>query len=242
MNIDVTKIVQDKIDSLQSEGVVEKAITETFEKSIVKAVTDALDSYELKRNIEKKVTEQVSKVVADLDFQCYNSFMVEKMPQILNETCREDICEKIEKKFKDLFLCQTKEIKLSTIFKEFRKIACENVDESEKYNRCDEGWHCKFEPDETYGWISCELDYEDRIHRYKSDSAIAFTVHRDYNDKTRGKIYSLYLDGEGIDKKFRFGHLNDVEILLVQAAMNEIPVIIDVEDIDDIDTSFDVDY
>ena len=123
MNIDVTKIVQDKIDSLQSEGVVEKAITETFEKTIVKAVTDSLDSYELKKNIEKKMTEQVSKVVADLDFQCYNSFMIEKMSQILNEICREDICEKVEKKFKDLFLCQTKEIKLSSIFKKFREIA-----------------------------------------------------------------------------------------------------------------------
>ena len=122
MNIDVTKIVQDKIDSLQAEGIVEKAITETFEKTIVKAVTDSLDSYELRKNIEKKMTEQVSKVVADLDFQCYNSFMIEKMSQILNEICREDICEKVEKKFKDLFLCQTKEIKLSSIFEKFSRI------------------------------------------------------------------------------------------------------------------------
>lgn len=242
MNIDVTKIVQDKIDSLQSEGVVEKTITETFEKTIVKAVTDSLDSYELKKNIEKKMTEQVSKVVADLDFQCYNSFMIEKMSQILNEICREDICEKVEKKFKDLFLCQTKEIKLSSIFKKFREIACENVDESEKYDRCEDGWHCKFEVDDQYKWIECELDYEDTTHRYKSDSAIAFTVHRDYKDETKGKIYSLYLDGHRIEDMFKFGHLNDVELLLVQAAMNEIPVIIDVEDIDDIDTSFDVDY
>lgn len=241
MNIDITKIVQDKIDSLQAEGVVEKAITETFEKSIVKAVTDALDSYELKRNIEKKVSEQVSKVVADLDFQCYNSFMIEKMSQILNETCREDICEKIEKKFKDLFLCQTAEIKLSSIFEKFRKIACEDVEESEKYDRCDEGWHCKFEQSD-YGWINCELDYEDKSHNYRSDSAISFTVHRNWEDKSIGTIGSLYLDGQGIEKKFKFGHLNDVELLLVQAAMNEIPIIIDVEDIDDIDTSFDVDY
>lgn len=241
MNIDVTKIVQDKIDSLQAEGIIEKAITETFEKSIVKAVTDALDSYELKRNIENKVSEQVSKVVADLDFQCYNSFMIEKMSQILNETCREDICEKIEKKFKDLFLCQTTEIKLSSIFEKFRKIACEDVEESEKYDRYGDGWHCKFEQSD-YGWIDCELDYEDKSHIYRSDSAISFTVHRSYDNKQIGKISSLYLDGQGIEKKFKFSHLNDVELLLVQAAMNEIPIIIDVEDIDDIDTSFDVEY
>lgn len=241
MNIDITKIVQDKIDSLQSEGVVEKAITETFEKSILKAITDALDSYELKRNIENKVTEQVSKVVADLDFQCYNSFMVEKMSQIINETCREDICEKIEKRFKDLFLCQTTEIKLSSIFKKFREIACEEVEESEQYNRWDEGWHCKFEHSD-YGWIDCELDYKDKRHTYKYDSAISFSVLPNYKNKTIGKICSLYLDGKKIENKIKFSNLNDVELLLVQAVLNEIPIIIDVEDIDDIDTSFDVDY
>ena len=239
MNINITEIVNDKIEKLKEEDVIEKAITDTFEKSIVKAVTDALDSYELKRNIEKKVTEQVSKVVADLDFQCYNSFMVEKMSQILRETCREDICEKIEKTFKDMFLCQTTEIKLSSIFEKFRKIAYEDVEESEKWKMVD--WHCKLEQS-NYGWLECELDYEDKDHTYRSDSAISFTVHRNWDDKTIGTIGSLYIDGQGIEKKFKFGHLNDVELLLVQAAMNEIPIIIDVEDVSDIDTSFDVDY
>ena len=106
MNIDVSKIVQEKIDSLAAEGVIEKAITETFEKTILKAVTDSLDSYTLRHNIEEKMTKQVSKVVEDLDFQSYNSFMIEKMRQIINETCREEICEKAEQKFKDIFLCQ----------------------------------------------------------------------------------------------------------------------------------------
>ena len=239
MNINITEIVNDKIQKLKEDGVIEKAITDTFEKSIVKAVTDALDSYELKRSIEKKVTEQVSKVVADLDFQCYNSFMVEKMSQILRETCREDICEKIEKTFKDLFLCQITEIKLSSIFEKFRNIASEDVEEPEKWKMVD--WHCKLEQS-NYGWLECELDYEDKAHTYRSDSAISFTVHRNWDDKSIGTIGSLYLDGQGIEKKFKFGHLNDVELLLVQAAMNEIPIIIDVEDVCDIDTSFDVDY
>ena len=57
MNINVTEIVQKKIDSLAEEKVIEKVITEIFEKTIVKAVTDALDSYDLRRTIEKKVAE-----------------------------------------------------------------------------------------------------------------------------------------------------------------------------------------
>lgn len=50
MNIDVSKIVQDKIDSLAKENKIENAITETFEKTVLKAVDDALDSYDLKKN------------------------------------------------------------------------------------------------------------------------------------------------------------------------------------------------
>lgn len=241
MNIDVSKIVQEKIDSLAQDGVVEKAITETFEKTVIQAVENSLDSYNLRKDIEKKVTEEVNKVVADIDFQSYNTFMCEKMSQIINETCREDLCEKIEKKFKDIFLCQTKEIKLSEIFKKYRDIACENVDESEKFDRMDEGWHYKLEEDERYGWIECELDYESGEHRYRRDSNISFTIHKDYKDKTRGKIYTLYLDGYNIESKFNFASLNDVEIMLVQAAMNEIPIIIDIDE-DDVDNSWDIDY
>lgn len=241
MNIDVSKIVQDKIDSLAKEGVIEKTITETFEKTITKAVTDSLDSYKLRTTIEEKFTQEVNKVVADLDFQSYNAFMCEKMMQIINDICREDLCEKIEKKFKDIFLCQTKEIKLSEIFKKYRKIACKNVDESDKWDRVDEGWHYKLEEEEPYGWINCELDYESGEHRYRRDSNISFTIHKDYKDKTRGKIYTLYLDGYNIESKFNFASLNDVEIMLVQAAMNEIPIIIDIDE-DDVDNSWDIDY
>lgn len=240
MNVNITEIVQNKIDSLAADQVIEKAITETFEKTIIKAVTDALDSYDLRKTIEKKVAVEVNGVVADLDFHSYNSFMCEKMMQIVNQTCKEDLCEKIEKKFKDIFLCQTEEIKLSDIFKRFKEIACENVDESSKYDRVYDGWHYKLE-ESDYGWLDCELDYEDRHHRYKSDSAIAFTVHKNVNDKSKGWISSVYLDGYEINKNLTFKHLNDVEIMLVQAVMNKIPIVIDIDE-DDVDNSWDIDY
>lgn len=240
MNIDVSKIVQDKIDKLSAEGIIEKTIAETFEKTIVKAVTDSLDSYDLKRTIERKLSMEVNGVVAELDFYSYNSFMCEKMMQIINQTCREDLCEKIENKFKDLFLCQTTEIKLSDIYKAFGKLARENVDESEKWDRCDQGWHYKLEQSE-YGWLDCELDYEDKHHRYRSDSAISFIIHKNIDDKSKGWISSVYFDGHDVNKKLAFRSMNDVEIMLVQAVMNKIPIIIDIDE-DDVDNSWDIDY
>lgn len=240
MQIDVSNIVQDKIDRLSAEGVIEKAIAETFEKTIVKAVIDSLDSYSLRRIIEEKMTAEVSSVVAELDFHSYNSFMCEKMMQIVNQVCKENLCEKIEERFKNIFLCQTEEIKLSDIYKKFRKIACGNVDESDKYDRCDEGWHYKLEESE-YGWLECELDYEDRHHRYRSDSAISFVVHKNHDDKSKGWISSVYFDGHDVNKNLAFRNMNDVEIMLVQAVMNKIPIVIDIDE-DDVDNSWDIDW
>ncbi len=240
MNIDVTKIVQEKIDSIAKEGLIEKAITETFEKTILKAVTDSLDSYNLRKTIEEKVATEVNSVVDELDFHSYNSFMCEKMMQIINQTCKEDLCEKIEKKFKDIFLCQTTEIKLSDIYKKFGKIACQKVDESEKWDRCDEGWHYKLQ-ESDYGWLDCELDYEDHGHSYRSDCAISFVLHRNIGDKSKGWISSVYLDGVDVNKTLSFRYLNEVEIMLIQAVMNRIPIIIDITE-DDVDNSWDIDH
>lgn len=241
MNIDITEIIQKKLETMEEEKVIEKAIETTIENTVIKAVEESLESYQLRCAIEEKITKEVSKVAAGIDFQSYNGFIAEKMKEIINETCREDICQKVEKKFKDLFLCQIEEIKLSSIFETYREIACKEVEEQEKWER-EEGWHCKCKANKVHDWIECELDYEKKEYRYRADSRISFIVHRDYFDKTKGRILNLYLEGNNFNKTFRFGRLNDVELLLIQAVMNEIPIMVDIEDTADIDNSFDVGY
>lgn len=237
MNINVTEIVNNKIAQLQESKAIEKAIEDTFEKSILKAVSDALDSYSLKRDIEEKMSKQVSTVVADLDFSSYNGFIVSKMKQITEDICREDLCKKIEATFTNMFICKKENIKLSEIFEKYREIVCEDVVDSDKYER--QKFHIKCHTDEKYGWIDCELDEDPDKGRY-SDMDIKFTVHRKKDNI--GWISSVYLDGKGIDKQIKFGHLNDVEIMLIQAVYNQIPIIIDVDDEYDLDNSYDVDY
>lgn len=241
MNINVSEIIDEKLKELEENKVIENVIRDTIEKTITKTFIDALGGWEFRRDLEKKINEEVMKVANNIDFQTYNSFMLDSMKQIINGVCREDLCKKAADAFKDMFLCQTEEIKLSTIYKMYRKIACDSVEESDKWDRAEDGWHCKFDNTE-HSWIECELDYEEGTYMYRRDCRIAFTVHRDWKDKKRGSICSLYLDGKNINEKFKLGSLNDVELLLVQATLNKIPIVIDIEDEDDIDNSFDVDY
>lgn len=241
MNINVSEIIEEKIKEMDENKVIENVIKDTIEKTITKSFTDTLNGWELRNSIKEKVEEEVMKVVKDMDFQTYNSFMLNTMKQIINEVCREDLCNKAADAFKDIFLCQTEEIKLSSIFKKYREIACDEVDESEKWDRAEEGWHYKFEESDL-GWFDCELDFEDKSYYGRRESKIAFSVHRKYDNKKMGYIGTLYLDGNNIENHMKIGCLNDVELLLVQAALNKIPIVIDVENEDDIDNSFDVDY
>lgn len=239
MNINVSEIVNSKIEEMQESGAVETAISEKVENIILKAFTDSLDSWELRRQIENKVTEQVSSVVADTDFSTYNGYIANKLKEIVEDVCRADLCEKIESTFKNIFLCERKSVKLSEFFEKYREIVCDSVDEHDKYDR--QRFHVKCEEDERYGWLKCELDEEQGNKRY-GDVAIRFTVYRNHDNRDVGWIGTAYLDDVNVEKTMKFGRLNDVELMVVRAVLNRIPIEIDVDHDDDIDNSYDVGY
>jgi hypothetical protein len=242
LNINIQEIVDNKIKALNDDGTIKAAIENTIETTMLKAITDALGDYSLRSTIEKQVTKEVSEVVASIGFTAYNSFIAEKVKQITEGVCRVDITEKIQKVFDEMLVMKHENIKLSEIFEKYREWVCGEVEDSEKYSL--ERFHVKFEEDERYGWFNIELAKEkpkDRHSSYSSDDVIKFTVHRGYKDKGIGTISSTYIDGSNIKEKFRFKHMSDIELLLVNLTYNDTPIIIDIESEDDIDSSYDVD-
>jgi hypothetical protein len=242
MNINIQEIVDNKIKALNEDGTIKNTIEKTIENTLLKAITDALGDYTLRRNIEKMVTDQVSSVVADIGFTAYNSFIAEKVKQITEEVCRDDIAEKIQKTFNEMLVVKRDNIKLSEIFDQYRKWVCEEVEEPEKYSL--EYFHVKFERNEEYDWYDIELAKEkpkDKYSWHYLDHAIHFTLHKKFKEPGMGYISSTYLDNCNIKDRFRFRHLSDIEALLINLTYNETPIIIDVESEDDIDNSYDVD-
>lgn len=238
MNIDISGIVNEKLHQLETDGVIEKTIEETFETTLKKAVVDALDSWSIKRKIEEKVASQVSPVVESLDFTTYNSFIAEKMKEVVNGVCRVDLCEKIEHMVGEMFLCKRENVKLSEVFDLYQKHLCDSVEESDKYSR--ERFYVSMEEDPRWHWITITLDEDPEWSKYGSgDPDMRFTVHQ----RSDGSAFigTVYLKGVDTKGTMKFGHLNDAELLLVQASYNDIPVIVDVEDEDDVDNSYDVD-
>ena len=53
MNIDVSKIIENKLNSLEAEGVIRKKIEDAVEKSITAAITSELESWSFREGIGK---------------------------------------------------------------------------------------------------------------------------------------------------------------------------------------------
>lgn len=241
MNINIKEIFDNKLKELTESKLIESTLSTAIEKTVLSAINEALDSYSLKRDIEKQIENQVSSCIADIGFTAYNTFIAEKIKEITEGHLRADVVAKIENTFNSIYLQKRDRIKLSEIFDAYRQMICDSLDESEKYDL--RHFYVKFEKHDTYGWYDVELGEKEPESRYSSsDDIIKFTLHvRGIGATREGWIGSTYIDGKKVKGKFKIGNLNDFESLLINIIYNETPIDIDIEDEDDIDTSFDID-
>lgn len=234
MIINISELVNNKIKELEESKKIEETITNTLEKTILSAVEDAMGSYEIRRIVKSNLTEQISTIISDIGLEGYNTFIAEKLKQIIDGTCKKDIEQKIQETFKNLLIVKREKIKLSEIFSTYREWISENLDDDEK-SCC--GFYASFDKS-SYGWYHIVLAKEEPTFS-KCDfflCSIRFTVH--INRDGEGWIGSLYLNDENVEESMPFGYLNDVESLLINLKYNKTPIIIDIEDEDDIDTSY----
>lgn len=246
MNIDINAIVNNKLKKMEENKQIEKLLEENIEKAITKGIEGALDSYSLKRQIEDKVEKQVSEVVKDIGFTGYNGFITEKIKQITEDVCRDDIADKIQKTFNELLVVKRENIKLSEIFEEYRDYMCESTDEYEKYQL--ENFWIDVNEDEEYKWLTFKMAKEKPSgYSYRNEeNYIEFTIHRkskneDEEDYKKGWLGTVYVGEKNLKDTLKLGNMSKVESLIANIYYNETPIIIDVECEDDIDNYFDVD-
>lgn len=238
MNINIGEIVNNKIKEMEENKVVENLIAETIEKSVVKAVSEAIDGYTIKRSIEKKVEKEVCDIVNDIGFTAYNTFIANKVKDITEGTIRKDLEDKIQGTLNGILLNKKENIKLSDLFEMYRDHLNSDTDEHEKYEL--ENFVVEIE-DNDRGWITYKLSKEKSKYSWDKFD-IEFIIHENYNDESNGTMWRVKLDGENVDNSLKLGYRSEFENLLVNLMYNETVIEIDIEDEDDIDTSFDIEY
>lgn len=221
MNIDVDAIVSEKLRQLDEDGVIQKAIEDNLEKSLLSAVTEAINGYKIKREIQEKVEKQISGVVNDLDFSSYNAIMLQKMRELINAYAGDDVAKKTTEMLESLFVSKRESIKLSEIFEAYRKYVIADM----YYNDHSGGDEFLADYDTTdEHWVEVSFDKDVDCVGGKE---ISFLLYGGYGDDDTYRITMLRLDGIPVDCKDHLGYLNDVEQLLAQCYYNKTPVIID---------------
>ena len=241
MNIDVSKIIENKLNALESEGIIRKKIEDAVEKSITAAITSELESWSFREGIGKQIKAVVGTIADDCGLAAYNGFVATKVKDIVQNVLSSDLTDKLNKTLDDLLIRKHKNVKLSDIFDKYREWVCEHTEESEKWER--RNFHCKLEIEEKGYGMHVECSFADHQLEHKSwgkeDPEIRFSM-LVMSDKKVGTIGTLYLDGHYMKECYKVGRLTDFEAFICNLFYNETEIVADLDDVDDSDY-FDID-
>lgn len=242
MEINVSKIVSDKLEQLNRDGVIQQKIEEALEKSIMEAITSELSSYQFRRGISEQVAKSVHSVAADCGFSAYNGFIAQAVKSIVQDMFTADISQKVQDALDDVMLKKHENIKLSDIFTRYREWVWKNTEESDKWERTHYTGELSVEEDGAFTRYICRFaDHPlENVSYYKKEKPEIEVRLLVYGEKRADKITSLFLDGRNLEGSVRLGHLTEFEAFLVNLYYNGTEIIIDPDDVDDSDY-FDID-
>lgn len=243
MNIDVSKIVSDKLEQLDTDGVIKRKIEETVEKTVTDAITSELSSYTFRNGISKQVQGSVSKIAADCGFSAYNGFIAQTVKTIVQDLYSADISEKVQQSLNDVLLQKHENISLSEIFKRYRDWVLENTDESEKYELQEYTADLEVKKDGNFTHYTCRFADHPLESGYfgskeRGEIEVRFYV---YGEKKTSTISSVYINNHDLKNTLKIVTLSDFEAFIVNLYYNSTEILLDVDEVDD-DTSFDIDY
>lgn len=241
MEINISEIVTAKLEQMKRDGVIEKKIEETLEKSIMDAITSELGGYSFKHAISKQVSDGISEIAANCGFSAYNGFIAERIKAIIQDMYTSDISQKVQAALDDVMLKQHENVKLSDIFQAYRKWVLENTEESEKYERQKFTHQLDVKEDGSFTHYTCTFADHPLENTYgyreRGDIVLRFCT---YGDKSKTTISSIHLSDRDISKSLRIGTLSDFEAFVVNLFYNKTDIIMDVDDVEE-DPYFDID-
>lgn len=238
MELNITKIVNEKIKQLEEDGTITNQIEESIEKTVKSAIKDALESYKLKREIEEQVEQCISPIAKDLGFSAYNEFISTKIKQLINGTAKEELAEKVQILFDEMLIQKHEGIKLSEIYSQYREYIHNDSDYDERRERENFTYEISVEEDGSFTWYRGKLDKEE-LERYQK-AEIEFSI-LTYGTSEEKHISSLYLDGKNVDEKFDFHSLNEIQRLFANLYFNKTNIVLDTDNIDEDDNYYNTD-
>ena len=241
MQVDITKIVEEKLNQMERDGIIQKKIEDALEKSVLDAVTSSSGGYQFKRKIEEQLESDISYIAKNCGLSTYNAFIAEKAAEIVQNMYTSDIAQKVQDALNKTLVAQYKDIKLSDIFERYRTWVKEHTEESEQYEY--ERFTCELEENEDGHWTTFICRFSDhpieRTSYYKERPEIEIRI-LSYGGKKQAKLSSVFLNNHNLKDTVKVGTLTDFEAFIVNLYYNETEIELDVDNVDQ-DNTFDID-
>lgn len=232
MNLDINKIIMDKVEEMESSGSIKSLIEDSIEKTIQNTIKQKFESYEIRNALEKQVGDNISDIIKKIGLSAYNSFIADSITKIFETEYKKDLAEKIQTKMNETILKKYDIITLSEIFEKYRKHVNDFVDEDDK--TIYENFTCTYKShsgtiSNNINYYNCYFDEEDQSNLDNAKIRISFVSYASNEPVT---ISSLYINDYDIKTDFLMKYMDDFEAFLFNLWYNKTPIILDTENID----------
>lgn len=240
MNINVSEIINQKLEQLEQSGVIQRKIEESLEKAVLSAVQDEINSYRFRDGIHEQLREAVASIAKDCGLGAYNGFIAQRCRDIVSQMMSADLGERVQQAISDIMIQKHENIKLSDIFKRYRKWVLEHTEEYEKYERREFTHVLEEKPDGNWTTYICKFaDHVLEDGLIKESPEIEIRLYH-YNKDNVCPITSLFLDGHYMRDSFKVCNLTEFEAFVLNLYYNGTKIVMDIDDVDE-DPYFDVD-
>lgn len=236
MNIDISKIVTDKLTQLDNDGVIQRKIEETIEKSVMDAITSELDSYNFKNIIREQLKQGISEVSGNVGLSAYNGYIAQAVKAIVSDMQSQDIAEKVKAALDDVLLKKYENVKLSDIFARYREWVKGYVDLSEQRDLEEFTAELEVRGDCPFVHYTCRFADRPIAHSDTADVSINFVS---YRNRECVRIARIMLDGHDLKNTLHIGTLTEFEAFVVNLYYNGTEIVLDPEAVSN-DCSFDL--
>ena len=231
--LNITEIVNNKINSMLESNEIKEKIEKTVENNILSIIGDSVSDYNIRRIIGDKIKKDVSAEVEQISFKGYTARVIENLKNTVESCANEAMTEKIIAQFKETFMpLSDSAISVRKLFDKYIEVRKDYYDPSDNYYESQYGFAYIKNSDYSSGgnwldmWFSVNEDYE------SDNNTFRVTFYK--TGECEYKITSIYdenLIQKDLTKKIKIGYLDPFERYLMNAYYNETPIIIESNDI-----------
>lgn len=164
MTLDISEILQKKLEDMEASGEIRERIEKRLEESIHKAIDETFGGYILRDRLQKELKTGIGPEAVKFGLEAYGQIVADRVREVLQGSLNEELREKVQKAVDSVIVQKHDGIKLSDIVRAYREEMRDNRlicnDYTDQYRFCmdlqreiDGNWRkyiCRFCPEEEW--------------------------------------------------------------------------------------------